>query len=102
MFKIVSKDKCKLCEDAKNMLKTNNIEFEVCKVNKQDMETMCGRRVKGYPQLLLDGKYFGDIFRLEEYINEEYEPLLAKNKNRFTIMDNRYFISWCASCSNII
>ena len=94
MFKILSKDGCKLCDDAKNILLSHDVDFEVQKVTKEELVSLCGQAVHGYPQILLDDNYLGDIFRLEEYINEEYEPILAKNKNRFTIFPLKYHNLW--------
>ena len=94
MFKILSKDGCKLCDDARNLLMSQNIYFESQKVTNEELISLCGKSVSVYPQILLDDKYLGDIFRLEEYIEEEYEPILAKNKNRFTIFPLKYHNLW--------
>ena len=94
MFKILSKEGCKYCDLAKQLLIDNEIDFEVQKVDKRELERLCDKQVSGYPQILLNNKYFGDYFRLEEYLEDEYEPLLAKNKNRFTIFPLKYHDLW--------
>ena len=94
MFKILSKEGCKYCELAKQLLIDNEFDFEVQNVDKRELERLCDKQVSGYPQILLNDEYFGDYFRLEEYLEDEYEPLLAKNKNRFTIFPLKYHDLW--------
>ena len=93
MFKILSKDGCNMCTEAENMLRTNNLDFEIEKVSKDELINRCGSSVKTYPQIFLNGKLIGDIFKLEEYL-EDYEPLLEDNPNRFTIFPIKYHNLW--------
>ena len=94
MFKILSKDGCKMCEDAKNLLDNNDISYEILKVDRDELNRLCGRNVPSYPQILRNNKYFGDIFDLEDYIDNEYEPILAENKNRFTVFPLKHHNLW--------
>ena len=41
MFKILSKDSCKLCEDAVILLDDNNIPYEILKVDKDELKQLC-------------------------------------------------------------
>jgi ribonucleotide reductase beta subunit family protein with ferritin-like domain len=93
MFKILSKDGCNMCTEAENMLRTNNLDFEIEKVSKDELINRCGSSVKTYPQIFLNDKLIGDIFKLEEYL-EDYEPLLEDNPNRFTIFPIKYHNLW--------
>ena len=93
MFKILSKDGCNMCTEAENMLRTNNLDFEIEKVSKDELINRCGSSVKTYPQIFLNGKLIGDIFKLEEYL-EDYEPLLEENPNRFTIFPIKHHNLW--------
>ena len=93
MFKILSKDGCNMCTEAENMLRTNNLDFEIEKVSKDELINRCGSSVKTYPQIFLNGKLIGDIFKLEEYL-EDYEPLLEDNPNRFTIFPIKHHNLW--------
>ena len=94
MFKILSKDGCKMCEDAKNLLDNNDISYEILKVDRDELNRLCGRNVPSYPQILRNNKHFGDIFDLEDYIDNEYEPILAENKNRFTVFPLKHHNLW--------
>jgi len=93
MFKILSKDGCNMCTEAENMLRTNNLDFEIEKVSKDELINRCGSSVKTYPQIFLTDKLIGDIFKLEEYL-EDYEPLLEDNPNRFTIFPIKHHNLW--------
>ena len=94
MFKILSKDSCKLCEDAVILLDDNNIPYEILKVDKDELKQLCNENVTSYPQILKNNIYFGDIFVLEDYIENEYEPILAENNNRFTIFPLKHHNLW--------
>ena len=94
MFKILSKNGCKLCDDAKKLMDENDIPYEILKVDKDELNRLCGKSVPSYPQLLKNDTHFGDIFDLEDYIENEYEPILAENKNRFTIFPLKHYNLW--------
>ena len=94
MFKILSKEGCKLCENAKQLLEINNTNFTIIKVDKNELVKLCGKNVSSYPQILLNDKHLGNVFDLEDYLENEYEPLLAENPNRFTIFPLKYPHLW--------
>ena len=94
MFKIFSKNGCKLCNEAQDLLKTFNLSFIVQKVNIQELKDICGSNVITYPQIFIDDNHLGDIFALEEYLENEFEPILAENSNRFTIFPLKYNNLW--------
>ena len=93
MFKILSKDGCNMCIEAEKMLRANNLDFEIEKVSKEELINRCGSVVKTYPQIMLNGKLIGDVFKLEDYL-EDYEPLLEENPNRFTIFPIKHHNLW--------
>ena len=93
MFKILSKDDCNMCVEAEKMLRANNLDFEIEKVSKEELINRCGSDVKTYPQIMLNGKLIGDVFKLEDYL-EDYEPLLEENPNRFTIFPIKHHNLW--------
>ena len=93
MFKILSKDDCNMCTEAEKMLRENNLDFQIEKVSKDELISKCGSSVKTYPQIFLNDKLIGDIFKLEDYL-EEYEPLLEENPNRFTIFPIKHHNLW--------
>lgn len=94
MFKILSKNGCKLCDDAKKLMDKNDIPYEVLKVDKDELNKLCGKIVPSYPQILKNDVHFGDIFDLEDYVENEYEPILVENKNRFTIFPLKHYNLW--------
>lgn len=93
-FTVLSKDGCTVCEETVRYLKDMNLEFVVLKVDREQLHTMCGKRVSTYPQILVDDTYIGTNFDLEEYIEDNYEPILAPNNNRFTVFPIRYPDIW--------
>ena len=94
MFKILTKNGCKLCEDAKKLMDENDISYEILMVDRDELNRLCGKNVISYPQILKNDTYFGDIFDLEDYINNEYEPILSENKNRFTVFPLKHHNLW--------
>ena len=94
MFKILSKDGCVYCEHAKNLLSKHNLVFEVNKVSKSELIDLCEKNVSTYPQIFLNEKHLGGYFELEDFIENDYEPLLFENPNRFTIFPIKYPNLW--------
>ena len=72
-FTVLSKDGCTVCEETVRYLKDMNLEFVVLKVDREQLHTMCGKRVSTYPQILVDDTYIGTNFDLEAYIEDNYE-----------------------------
>ena len=93
MFTVLSTDGCSMCKEAENMIKENNFDYTLKKVTKQELVEMCGDNVKTYPQILLNDRLIGDLFKFEEFL-EEYEPLLEENPNRFTVFPIKYPGLW--------
>ena len=91
---ILSKDGCGMCDEAAEMTKGLNIPYEVKKVDKVTLKQLCGKNVTTYPQIMIDDKHLGDFFEFEEHIQENFEPLLTENPNRFTIFPLKYHNLW--------
>jgi ribonucleotide reductase beta subunit family protein with ferritin-like domain/glutaredoxin len=90
-FIILSKDGCKLCLDAEEILKKHKLKYEIQKVSKNELTERCGP-VNSFPQILQsDGTFIGDIFALEDFLDE---PLLQENSHRFTIFPLKYHNLW--------
>jgi ribonucleotide reductase beta subunit family protein with ferritin-like domain/glutaredoxin len=91
---ILSKDGCSLCKDAEELIIRHKLEYEIRKVNKEELIKLCGV-VHSYPQIIqTDGTYVGDFFALEEFIEDNSEPLLQENPNRFTIFPLKHHHLW--------
>ena len=92
---ILSKDGCSLCKDAEGLVIKHKINYEIRKVEHNELLKLCGINVHSYPQIIHDdGTYIGDFFALEEFIDDTIEPLLQENPNRFTIFPLKYHNLW--------
>jgi len=91
---ILSKEGCGMCDEAERVVKSLNIPYDRHKVDRQKLHQMCGKQVSTYPQILIDGNHIGDNFSLEEYLEENFEPLLNENPNRFTAFPIKYPNLW--------
>ena len=93
-FTILSKDGCVVCDETVRYLDGLDMKYTIVKVTRDELHSICGKRVSTYPQILEGGTHIGDNFDLEEYINDNYEPILAPNNNRFTVFPIRYPAVW--------
>lgn len=91
---ILSKTGCAMCEIAENIVMNANISYTKQIVNREQLHKMCGKVVSTYPQILVDNKHIGDNFALEEYLEENHEPLLEENNNRFTVFPLKHHNLW--------
>lgn len=91
---ILSKDGCNWCVKSESLVKELGIPYEKRNVDKQQLHDICGKKVSTYPQILVDDEHIGDNFSLEEYIEENYEPLLSENPNRFTVFPLKHHNLW--------
>lgn len=91
---ILSKDGCPQCVNTSKMLDSMKIQHDVLKVDREKMNEMCGKRVPVYPQILVDGKHIGDNFDLDDYLQENFEPILAPSNERFTTFPIKYHDLW--------
>jgi ribonucleoside-diphosphate reductase subunit M2 len=92
---ILSKDGCKLCSDAVDLVRKYNFKYEIKKVSGDELKQLCGEDVLTYPQIIQeDGNIIGNFFQLEDFIENNYEPLLKENPNRFTVFPLKYHNLW--------
>ena len=91
---VLSKEGCPQCVQTANMLENMHIKHEVLKVDREKLNEMCGKRVPVYPQILIDGKHIGDNFDLDDYLQDNYEPILMPSMNRFTTFPVKYDKLW--------
>ena len=91
---ILSKDGCGMCDVAEQLVKDLGIQYTRQYVDKAKLHQLCGKQVSTYPQILVDGKHIGDNFNLEEHLEENFEPLLNENPNRFTVFPIKYPNLW--------
>ena len=91
---ILSKVGCGMCDEAEQLVKTRGVSYTKQIVDKENLHQLCGKPVNTYPQIMVDGTHIGTNFELEEYLEENWEPILAENPNRFTVFPIRYPHLW--------
>jgi ribonucleoside-diphosphate reductase subunit M2 len=62
-------------------------------IEKGDLEKLCGGKFDAYPQIFKDGVRLGNFFDLEEFIQEQYEPMLD-DEGSFTLFPLKYEHLW--------
>tara|TARA_R110002074_G_scaffold122218_5_gene256878 strand:- start:981 stop:2162 length:1182 start_codon:yes stop_codon:yes gene_type:complete len=91
---IYSKDGCKECDNSVTFLKDRGISYEKVTMGKEELSKLCDKRITMYPQIFVDGNYIGDNFDLEEYVDENYEPITEPTLSRFTMFPIKYQKLW--------
>ena len=92
--RIYSKEGCQYCDHAVNLCESEGLEYEKLMVDKEELKKACGQGAATYPQISIDGRHIGDYFEFQEYIEDEYEPILAPTLNRFTVFPLKYPELW--------
>lgn len=93
-IEILSKDGCKYCDKACELLNTKHISYTKTIVNKKNLQERTGGRATTYPQIMINDIHIGDYFDLEEYFDSDDEELLKLNPTRFTIFPINYPNLW--------
>jgi len=91
---IYSKEGCQYCDHAVSLCESESLKYEKIMIDKDDLNGVCGGTVSSYPQIFIDDRRIGDYFQFQEYIEEEYEPMLASTLNRFTVFPLEYPDLW--------
>ena len=91
---VLSKPDCTQCDSAIELLSGKGIQYVKQLVDKEKLFEICGKRVPGYPQILVDGEHIGSNFDLEEYIDDHHEPLLTPSLARFTAFPIKHQELW--------
>lgn len=91
---ILSREGCAMCDEAEQLVKTHGLSYTKEIVDREKLHQLCGRPLSTYPQILIDGRHIGTNFELEEYIDDNWEPILADNPNRFTVFPLKYPQLW--------
>ena len=92
-IEIFSKDGCKYCDVAEQMCKDLCLDYKRTKMEKGELEKLCGKPISSYPQIFIDGKHHGTFFDFEDYI-EYTEPMLLPTLNRFTVFPIQHDNLW--------
>jgi ribonucleotide reductase beta subunit family protein with ferritin-like domain len=91
---IYSKDGCDYCNNAVNLCEAENLEYTKIIVDKAELKEKCGPSVSTYPQIFINDRHIGDYFTFQDFIEEEYEPLLEPTLNRFTVFPLKHRNLW--------
>lgn len=91
---IYSKEGCTYCDRAVELCETEGLTYEKVMVSKEELETLCGGKFDAYPQIFIDNRRVGNYFDFEEFLENEYEPLLTPSENRYTVFPLKYENLW--------
>ena len=91
---IYSKDECKLCEAATKLCNSEGFDYEKIKIDQEDLKKLCGGKLDSYPQIFVNDRRIGNYFEFQDYIEDEYEPLLEPTLDRFTIFPLKHHNLW--------
>ena len=91
---IYSKEGCQYCEHAVTLCESEGIDYEKVMIEKEELKKLCDGRLDSYPQIFRDGHHIGNYFEFQDWVEEEYEPLLAPTLNRFTVFPLKYPHLW--------
>lgn len=58
------------------------------------MKKLCGGKLDSYPQIFMNNRRIGNYFEFQDYIEDEYEPLLEPTLDRFTIFPLKHQNLW--------
>lgn len=91
---VLSKPGCIQCDNTVDYLTNLGVSFEKKMVDKDKLFEICKKRVNIYPQILVNGQYIGNNFDLEDYIEENFEPILEPTNSRFTTFPIKHNNLW--------
>lgn len=91
---IYSKDECDLCEAATKLCNSEGFDYEKIKIDREDLKKLCGGKLDSYPQIFMNDRRIGNYFEFQDYIEDEYEPLLEPTLDRFTIFPLKHQNLW--------
>jgi ribonucleoside-diphosphate reductase subunit M2 len=91
---IYSKQGCTYCDHAVELCETEGLQYEKIMIEKEDLEKLCGGKFEAYPQIFIDDTRVGNFFEFQDFLEQEYEPLLTPSQNRFTIFPLKHENLW--------
>jgi len=91
---IYSKQGCTYCDHAVELCETEGLQYEKIMIEKEDLEKLCGGKFEAYPQIFIDDARVGNFFEFQDFLEQEYEPLLTPSQNRFTIFPLKHENLW--------
>jgi len=83
-IKIYSKPDCEYCTLAEDLARSEGLCYEKVNIEKDELKELCNGRLDAYPQIFNDGVRIGNYFDFQEWVEENVEPMLVPNMDRFT------------------
>jgi ribonucleotide reductase beta subunit family protein with ferritin-like domain len=91
---IYSKEGCDYCDHAARLCESENLEYEKIMVDREELKSLCGKTVATYPQICINGNHIGTYFDFQDFMTDEYEPILEETLDRFTVFPLQYPELW--------
>lgn len=91
---IYSKDGCGLCDAAVKMCVSEGLDYEKINIERGELEKLCGGKLDSYPQIFVNDRHIGNYFEFQEFLEDEYEPLLEPTLDRFTVFPLKHQNLW--------
>ena len=91
---IYSKDGCGLCDAAVKMCASEGFDYEKTNMDRDELKKLCDGKFDSYPQIFVNDRHIGNYFEFQQFLEEEYEPLLEPTLDRFTIFPLKHQNLW--------
>ena len=91
---IYSKEGCEYCGHAVKLCESEGLEYEKKMVDRETLKSLCGKSAATYPQISIDGHLVGTYFNFQDFLEDEYEPILAQTLDRFTVFPLQHPHLW--------
>jgi ribonucleoside-diphosphate reductase subunit M2 len=79
---IYSKEGCEYCDHTVSLCESEGVEYEKVMIEKEELKKLCGGRLDSYPQIFIDERRIGNFFEFQEWVEQEYEPILFPTLSR--------------------
>ena len=94
MIEIFSKEGCNLCDEAARLCTENGVEYKKILIGRDELEKKVGSRIDAFPQVFNGEKRIGTFFDFEDWLENDYEPILHPTESRFTVFPLTYPHLW--------
>lgn len=94
MIEIFSKEGCDLCDEAARLCTENGVEYKKILIGRDELEKKVGSRIDAFPQVFNGEERIGTFFDFEDWLENDYEPILHPTESRFTVFPLTYPHLW--------
>lgn len=88
MWIILSKHGCKYCDEAEQLARDYQLQYEKRLVDKDTLNNLTGKST--YPQIMRDDEHIGDYFAFEDLM----EPMTRPSRSRFSVFPIKHPNLW--------